>query len=187
MSILRKMKKLRLNSQVRKAFQGNSRGFSLVEIVIAIALLGVIAVAILGSLSYASTVLIIADSRATAESLAKSQMEYVKSQGYNSTQPGGIATYPKIPDEDIPVGYIICSVNRDGQTVNCGGSDGVIGIPWDSGNDSGNNTAVNIDNGLQKIRLIISYDILRYNISTHGSEVVQEQFTLEGYKREPVT
>ncbi|MCD6391457.1 MAG: type II secretion system protein [Dehalococcoidia bacterium] len=71
------------NSQVRKAFQGSSRGFALVEIVIAIALLGVIAVAILGSLSYASTVLIISDERATAESLACSQMEYVKDNSMN--------------------------------------------------------------------------------------------------------
>ncbi|RLC63076.1 MAG: hypothetical protein DRI01_05845, partial [Chloroflexi bacterium] len=65
-----KIKMIKPNSQVRKAFQGSSRGFALVEIVIAIALLGVIAVAILGSLSYASTVLIISDERATAESLA---------------------------------------------------------------------------------------------------------------------
>jgi len=153
----------------------------MVEVAIAIALLGVIAVAILGALSYASTVLIIADRRATAESLARSQVEYVKYQGYNSTQPGGIATYPKITG--IPASYSICSVNRQGQIVNCGSSNGVIGIPW----DSGNNTAVNNDNGLQKIKVIVRYDILRYNISTHGSEVVQEQFTLEGYKREPVT
>ena len=159
MSILRKMKKLRLNSQVRKAFQGNSRGFSLVEIVIAIALIGVIAVAILGSLSYASTVLIIADSRATAESLARSQMEDVKNQPYIDYSESGHGYYDLIT---IP----------DGEEYEL---EPVIVEP------------LPLQDGLQKITVIVSYNILRYNISTHGSEVVPEQFTLEGYKREPVT
>ena len=146
------MKRLRLNSQVRKAFQGSSPGFTLVEIVIAIALLGVIAVAILSALSYASTVLIIADSRATAESLARSQVEYVKNQQYDFDDP---QSYEQADVESTP-GYFI-SVSAE-----------PLHAP---------------DDGIQKITVIVSYDILRYNISTHGSEAVQEQFTLEGYKR----
>jgi type II secretory pathway pseudopilin PulG len=71
---------IRLNSRIRKAFQGSSRGVTLVEIMIAIAFFGIIFIAFLGSLSTASRVLIIADERATAESLARSQMEYVKNQ-----------------------------------------------------------------------------------------------------------
>ncbi|MCJ7791593.1 MAG: type II secretion system GspH family protein [Dehalococcoidia bacterium] len=170
------MKKLRLNSQVRKAFPGSSRGFTLIEVVIAMVLLGIIGVAVLSALSYASSVLIIVDRRATAESLAKSQMEYVKNQSYNSTQPGGIATYEEITP--IPDGYTIGSFNRDDEIV-----EDVIGIPW----DSGNNTALYEDNGLQKIKVIIKYDIVRYNITTRGSELVAKNFTLEDYKRGPVT
>jgi len=79
------MKKIRLNRRVRKAFQGGSRGFTLVEVMIAVALIGIIAIAFLSSLSTASTVLIIADERATAESLARSQMEYVKNQDKSPT------------------------------------------------------------------------------------------------------
>jgi prepilin-type N-terminal cleavage/methylation domain-containing protein len=79
-SILRKMEKLILNSQVRKAFQGSSRGFTLIEVVLAIAFVGIITIAFLSALSTASTVLIITDDRATAESLARSQMEDIKSQ-----------------------------------------------------------------------------------------------------------
>jgi len=79
-SILRKMKKLRLNSRVRKAFQGRSRGFTLIDILIAMALFGIIAIAFLSALSTASTILIITDDRATAESLARSQMEDLKNQ-----------------------------------------------------------------------------------------------------------
>jgi len=76
------MKRVRLSSKVRKAFQGSSRGFTLIEVVVAIALLGTIAIAVLSALSTASLALMTADVRATAESLARSQMEYVKNQGY---------------------------------------------------------------------------------------------------------
>jgi len=71
---------IRLHSQIRKAFQGRSRGLALIEVLIAIALVGVITIAFLSALSTASTVLIIADERATAESLARSQMEDSKNQ-----------------------------------------------------------------------------------------------------------
>ena len=163
------MKKMRLNSKVRKAFQGSSRGFSLIEVSIAIALIGVLAVAILGALSYASTVLIITDRQATAESLAKSQMEYVKNQEYIPAEDGGVATYDEI--SGIPYGYTIWSFNRTGEIV-----EGVIGIPW----NSGNNTAAYYDNGLQKITVVVRYEILRSD-----RKVVEEQFILEGYKRQP--
>lgn len=48
----------------------------------ALALLGLIAAAFLGSLATAAQATFIADERATAESLARSQMEYVKNQTY---------------------------------------------------------------------------------------------------------
>ena len=93
------MKRIRLNSQVRKAFQGRSRGFTLIDVMIAIALIGIIAIAFLSALSTASTVLIITDERATAESLARSQMEYVKNQGKS-------AIYPStIPEAYVEAGY----------------------------------------------------------------------------------
>jgi len=62
------------------------RGFTLIEVIIALALLGIIAIAFLGALATASTAIIIADERTTAESLARSQMEYVKSQDYSDNQ-----------------------------------------------------------------------------------------------------
>lgn len=68
-----------------RLFRHNSRGFTLVEVVIAIALLGVIGVAFLGGLSGASKAIFVADERATAESLARSEMEYVKSQDYEDS------------------------------------------------------------------------------------------------------
>ena len=173
------MKKIGLNSKVRKTFRGHSRGFTMVEVVIAMLLLGIIGVAILTSLSYASTVLIITDRRATAESLAKTQMEYVKSQNYTSAPTEGVANYTKITD--IPADYTIWSVNRDGDPDNGNPGDPIIAVPW----DSGNNTAVKYDDGLQKIKLIVSYYILRYDATTQKSIEVVQNYTLEDYKRNP--
>jgi prepilin-type N-terminal cleavage/methylation domain-containing protein len=176
------MKRARLNSRARRAFQGHSRGFTLIEVVIAMLLLGIIGVAVLGALSYASTVLIVADRQATAESLARTQMEAIKSQNYSSAPNGGVGNYTKIDTTSFP-GYTIWSVDRNGQFVNNGASDRVIAIPW----DSENNTASYVDNGLQKITLMISYNILRYDTTTQQSISVAQNFTLEDYKRQPVT
>lgn len=160
------MKRVRLNRQVRKAFQGRSRGFTLIEVLIALVLMGTIAIAVLGALSTASLALVAADKRATAESLARSQMEFVKNQGYSPAPTAGVGNYTKIPG--VPPGYSICSCNRTDQPVNCGAGDLVIGVPW----DSGNNTDVYKDEGLQRIKLVIEHD---------GKVVI----TLEGYKRNP--
>ena len=104
------------------------KGTTLIEVLIAIALLGMIAVPFLTALSTSSRALIIADERTTAESLVRSQMEYVKSQEYDAN-----GTYAEIADADIPVGYdvylanvtelepglqeITVTVERDGEPV----------------------------------------------------------------------
>ena len=63
----------------------NEKGFSLVEVLVALALLGIIGAAFLSGLATASKSILIADERTTAESLARSQMEYVKKQDYSTT------------------------------------------------------------------------------------------------------
>ena len=57
-------------------------GFSLIETIITIAVLGVIGVAFLGGLGTSSKALAITDERETARNLAQSQMEYVMKQPY---------------------------------------------------------------------------------------------------------
>ena len=144
------MKKLRLSSRARKAFRGRSRGFTLIEVVIAIALLGIIAVSILTALSTASLALIITDRRATAESLARTQMESIKHQGYIDYSESGHDDYDLI---QFPEGYEIEPVS-----------------------------VVLLEEGLQKITVIVSYDIV-------GAEnkMIERQYTLEDYKRASVT
>lgn len=143
------MKKLRLNSQVRRAFRGRSRGFSLIEVSIAIALIGIVVVGILSALSYASMVLIIADRRATAESLAKSQIEYIKNQPY--------------------IDYSDPEHNDYNRITTLDGEEYGIELDVDT-----------VLTGLQKVTVIISYDIVR-----PGNKVVEEQYTVAGYKRQP--
>jgi prepilin-type N-terminal cleavage/methylation domain-containing protein len=177
-----KMKKVTLSSQVRKAFQGHSRGFTLVEVLITIALIGAISVAFFSFMSAATSALIHADERTIAESLARSQMEFVKnyvqSQGYNSTLVNGQATYPKITN--IPTGYSIWSVNRTGGVVNV--VNNVIGIPWDSVD---NKTATS-DTGLQKIALVIEHQgkVIYTFVNNNPNWANGVKITLEGYIRE---
>jgi prepilin-type N-terminal cleavage/methylation domain-containing protein len=63
----------------------NEKGFGIVEVLIAIALLAIISIAFFNALSTTSKALFTTDERATAESLAKSQMEYVKNQLFSAS------------------------------------------------------------------------------------------------------
>jgi prepilin-type N-terminal cleavage/methylation domain-containing protein len=157
------MKEVRLNRKPWQALRGKSGGFTLIEVLIALALFAIIAIVFAGGLSTASRAVTIADVRTRAESLARTQMESVKEQEYVEAPDGGVCNYTKI--SDIPENYTIWSVNRDGDVVNDDDNDPVIGIPW----DSENNIDAPEDDGLQKITLVIKHE---------GREII----TLEGYK-----
>lgn len=77
----------------------NEKGYALVEVLVALALTGIIAVAFLLALATSSKAILVADERATAESLARSQMEFVKSQTYAASY-----TAP-IPQIYLDTGY----------------------------------------------------------------------------------
>jgi prepilin-type N-terminal cleavage/methylation domain-containing protein len=83
------------------------KGFSLLEVALAMALLGVVAAALLSGLAYGSRYIIVADERATAESLARTQMEFIRQQPYDTDLDTGHPTYNIIPASDIPAGYTI--------------------------------------------------------------------------------
>lgn len=125
----------------------NQKGISLIEVIIALAILGVIAVAFLGGLMTSLKAVSIADERSTAQSLSQSQMEYVKSLNYTDADPGSEVTYNKTAG--IPQGYYIMSIHRDGSIAD--DVDGVVGVPW----DPDNGTASYNDTGIQKIIVII--------------------------------
>lgn len=61
----------------------SEKGFSLVEVMTAMLIMGIVFVAYLSALATASRVGSIADERAAMESLARTEMEYVRSQPYS--------------------------------------------------------------------------------------------------------
>ena len=80
----------------------NEKGFSLLEVLMALGLMGIIAVAFLIGIASSSRAVLLADEKTTAESLARSQMEYVKEVDY---VPGAI-TYGTDPDlAPLPDGF----------------------------------------------------------------------------------
>ncbi len=79
------------------------RGFTLLEVIVAIALLGIVAVAIYAGLATASKAISTADERTTAESLARSQMDSIQNQAYDSANTTPVYS----PISDIPDSYSI--------------------------------------------------------------------------------
>jgi prepilin-type N-terminal cleavage/methylation domain-containing protein len=63
----------------------NEKGYSLIEVLISIVLLGIIVTAFLSALISSSNAMVTADKLATAKNVAESQMEFVKKQQYALT------------------------------------------------------------------------------------------------------
>jgi prepilin-type N-terminal cleavage/methylation domain-containing protein len=74
----------------------NQNGFSLIEVIVSIAIVSVVGVGLLSGLMTASKARITTAERETAKNIAEMQLEYVKSQPYNTTYiPSDIrGTYP---------------------------------------------------------------------------------------------
>ena len=81
----------------------NERGFTLIEVLVALAIVSLVVVAFLMAINTAAKANIIANERTTAESLARSQMEYVKGIGYVDA-PTSYTAAP-IPQGHIDAGY----------------------------------------------------------------------------------
>lgn len=86
---------MRLFQAVRKLSisADQESGISLIEAVVALAILGVIAVSFINGMTGASEANFIADEQTTAESLARSQMEQVRTADYVY----GATAYPPAP------------------------------------------------------------------------------------------
>ena len=101
----------------------NEKGFTLIEVIVAMALLGIIAIAFLGGLATASKAIIIADERATAESLARSQMEYVKNQDYDGVN--NPPQYTLLSDTPADYTIVIDAVRLDPNGDGTDNDDGI--------------------------------------------------------------
>jgi prepilin-type N-terminal cleavage/methylation domain-containing protein len=162
------MVQLRLISKVlgARCAAGREGGFSLIEVLMGTALLGIVAAVILSGLSTSMKSNIVVERNTSAVNVAQSQMEYVKTQGYITAANNGEVTYSMITP--VPGGYLIGSINRAGSSVAS-----VIGVPWNSQSGS----AVSTDSGIQKISLVVKQG------SSWSTGLVA--FTLDIYKVQP--
>ena len=78
-------------------------GFSLIEVLLSLGLIGVFAVSVPSALSGASKATMTMDERTTAETLARSQMDYIQNQPYDSVN----ATPQYNAISNIPASYSI--------------------------------------------------------------------------------
>lgn len=170
------MRNTGLCSRVRKAFRGRSRGFSMIEVVIAIALLGIIGVSILTALSTATLALIIADQRATAESLARTQMEYIKNAEYIdyskelSDPERDPDFYGEVTIPDDAVGH---NLETKVEPI-----DPNTHQPYSQ--KDGNPDVYEFDDGIQQITVTVTYYVVR------GDNTMRErEYVLVDYKRDP--
>jgi prepilin-type N-terminal cleavage/methylation domain-containing protein len=98
--------------KLSRIFRCHESGMTLLETVIALAILGTVAAAFLGGVATSSRGVYTADERATAESLARSQMEWAKNASYSY----GATSYSVAPipaDKD----YINYSANITAESL----------------------------------------------------------------------
>ena len=132
----------------------SEKGFTLIMVLVAIAILGLIAVIFAGGISTGAKGVFVSDERATAESLARSQMESIKNQSYIYYSDDPHDTYEII---STPDGY---SIDLD-----------VVPFDPDTATPYSESSGVfDGDDGIQKITVTVDHN---------DKEAV---FTLEDYK-----
>ena len=89
--------KMRLVKFARKKITKDQSGFTLVEVLVSIALLGVLVAGLALGLSTTLNVLLRNDVRETAKNLAETQMEFVKKQAFSPGSGTSVYTSAPIP------------------------------------------------------------------------------------------
>ncbi|AKG54136.1 PilA [Dehalogenimonas sp. WBC-2] len=109
-------------------------GFSLIEVLIALLLLVTVGLAFLTILANSSSHTLNANVRATAESISRTQMEYIKSRPYNGANP---PTYlPDTTTFDSNIWHVV-----------------ITGVRLDPKGDG-----LSTDDGIQKIIVTVQYN-----------------------------
>ena len=112
----------KLLPKIAKALRGSSKGLTLIEVLVALTIFSIIAVTFLFGLATGYHALIIADERTTAESLTRSEQEYIKSTSYSDLTGGFSYHLPGTPpdwdpDHSLDSQYSDYSVNVTGVPI----------------------------------------------------------------------
>ncbi|MDD4923681.1 MAG: type II secretion system protein [Dehalococcoidales bacterium] len=140
-------------------------GFTLVEVLVALSIMVIVALIFLLALIMAGKAVLLAQEKTIAESIARSQMEYVKQQGYNYDGATYSGYYVYLTNTEVLTehpGFTVWSVSAWAEENTL--VEEVRGVNW----DGVDNIPDASDSGIQKIGLVIK----------HGENVV---FYLEGY------
>ena len=89
--------------KVVKKLKGSQSGMTLIETLVALAILGLVAATFLYGLATASKATIIANEQTIAESLVRSEIEYVKNCDYQYLA----SEYPIAPALTLPEGWVV--------------------------------------------------------------------------------
>ena len=109
-----------------KVWAQDQRGLGLVESLVAVAILGVVGVAFLAALSTGAIAVREEAPRVVAQSLARTQLEYIKSYTYEPTSyptvdtPEGYAIYvtvASIPEADTNIQKITVTISRHQEEI----------------------------------------------------------------------
>ena len=100
---------MRMRSKARKGkspgLVRGQKGFGLVELLVAIAILGVVAVAFLSALTGAYGAVIVADRHTKAENLTRTTFEYMRNLPYSANFNSPVVAFPAAWHPDANYGY----------------------------------------------------------------------------------
>jgi prepilin-type N-terminal cleavage/methylation domain-containing protein len=136
-------------------FISNERGFTLIEVLVAVALLGLVAAGLLGALVTQTKASSQADTRTKAESLAYSSMEQIKASSYMSAVTTGsdgiVASYNVSAPSNSK--FVIWTLNNAATPTYVARNNVVYGIPYNVNTSQTTST----DTGVQKVTVAIQF------------------------------
>jgi len=138
--------------KIAKAFQGHSRGVTMIEVLLAVALLGIISATFLSSLTTSYKAVAVGSERTNAESLTRSEFEYIKDVDYNDLAFGCSYEIPATPDNPPPwdLSRTALESHYDGYAIKA------TGQPIDP--DTHDLLAPGLDRGMQRITVKVYHE-----------------------------